>query len=207
MIDLGENSEDPACSSDMGQDCQCSLPPMFVDKKRPNQDSTGVQHPVRVHTVSSVPVPIRPVNNAVQCTILDHTPWYPNAGTEHDKKIRKENIDAMGLVLVDFLVPKLSMNPKECGEMVKVRVVVNIICVTVVGERVLMLPQDWVAQQAHGPHANVIYRRVATGGKVPSVVTKASQQPTKDGKGETTKDATLSAPLEPFHTRWDAYAP
>lgn len=146
MIDLRENGKSPPGGAHMGDNGQRRLPPMCMDPKGPNEDAAGVQSPMCVHAVASGSVPISPIDDTVQGTILNHPPRNPNASTEDHKGIRKEHVDSLRLIPVDFLVAKLSMDPQQRCEMMQVRIVINIVRMTVMRKRMLMLPQNGVAE-------------------------------------------------------------
>ena len=83
------------------------------------------------------------------------------------------------------------MYTKEGGKVVQIWIVIERIGMTVMRKRVLVLPQDWIAQERHGPYRHVVDPGSSAGGEMARIVAQRAHQPSKHGQQETSQDASL----------------
>jgi len=102
--------------------------------------------------------------------------------SEHDKGVREHNVQPARLVFVYILPLEFAVNTDEGVEVVEVGVSFEVIRMAVMSVRVLVLPNNGIAQQAHSPNANVIDKRSTAGREVPGIVAQRSKKPPKNGK-------------------------
>ncbi len=89
------------------------------------------------------------------------------------------------------LVADLSVDPQEQIKVMQIRILAVFVRVRMMPIRVLVLPQNRVANEKHGPDAPFVDPGCSTGGKVTGIVSQGPHQPTGNGKEEGSQDACL----------------
>jgi hypothetical protein len=87
---------------------------------------------------------------------LNHAPWNPNGSSKHNEEIGKHDARKIRLTFVNAFVWKRFVNPQQHFKMMQIWIVIKVIGKGMMGTRVLMLPQDGVANHGHAPNTPFI---------------------------------------------------
>jgi hypothetical protein len=192
MIDLGKKAKDKTHRGNMQRNGHHGLDSTGMCKEGYNHDQKDVCRHVETQAQGfGGTILVVKVNDAVQTARFHHAPWNPKTRPKDDKHVRKDDVYPVGLISKDGLVGKFAMHSQQEIKMMQIGIMIKFIGKTVMGVRMLVLPQNGIFNQGHGPNSPFVDCRKTTDGKMARIMPQGTHEPSKDGKEKRTPNVPL----------------